>query len=623
MLTNRINLKSVAVLALLAGSELASIQPTTSAAADYFVSPSGNNSNPGTQELPFLTIQQGANVAQAGDNVYMLAGTYQENVIVDHGGSDYDHMLSFLAYGNGEVVVDAVIGYGMLVEMGADYVKVDGLTFINGHLGPQNGAGLRTMGNYGIYTHNTFHDNRHGIFISCGLDSSGREFVNSQLNEVAYNISYNNEVSGIWIKRADSTRVHHNLCYGIGTLTTTRGAITFYSGSGNQIYNNTIYDNFGYGIDIYNGTSPAPTPDSRVYNNLVAVANSSNIVFDVDLLPSQDSTNQYHHNLWYDSDAAPLFAWGYDQFFQGGQMLSFAQYVQTAQALNPMNGVGDFVAEPLLANPLQGDYSLRWESPAIDAGPTDPATYDPDGTRADLGAFFFDQSGSGEIAVTATPVNPPIIIPAIGGSFAFDVSLTNVGSTPRSFDGWTDVTLPVGGHYGPLLPPRLITLNSGASLIRRLTQSVPATAPPGEYTLNVYAGDYSPILFLGTDRFTFQKLGVASSLPDEPNWAVSGSLEIPDAESPPTQPVGPLLYGALPNPFNPSTLLRFELPVASNVTLDVYDISGRLVSVLASGWMEAGRHTAVFDGAQLPSGVYVYRLRTGNSAASGKMLLMK
>jgi hypothetical protein len=83
------------------------------------------------------------------------------------------------------------------------------------------------------------------------------------------------------------------------------------------------------------------------------------------------------------------------------------------------------------------------------------------------------------------------------------------------------------------------------------------------------------------------------------------------------------LLGASPNPFNPSTVISFELPAAGDVGLQVYDTAGRLVATLAEGWREAGEYKVTFDGSGLPSGVYVYRLQAGGKVASGKMVLLK
>lgn len=78
-----------------------------------------------------------------------------------------------------------------------------------------------------------------------------------------------------------------------------------------------------------------------------------------------------------------------------------------------------------------------------------------------------------------------------------------------------------------------------------------------------------------------------------------------------------------PNPFNPETNINFELAQASNVTLRVFNLVGQEVATLVSGPQAAGRHTVSFDGANLTSGMYIYRLEAGEFSATRKMVLMK
>ncbi len=85
------------------------------------------------------------------------------------------------------------------------------------------------------------------------------------------------------------------------------------------------------------------------------------------------------------------------------------------------------------------------------------------------------------------------------------------------------------------------------------------------------------------------------------------------------------LYPATPNPFNPTTTIRFDLPITSLVNLKVFDIQGRLVGVqrAAPVWFHPGHHQITFDGTSLSSGIYPYRLTAGDFTASGKMVLLK
>jgi lysophospholipase L1-like esterase len=79
-----------------------------------------------------------------------------------------------------------------------------------------------------------------------------------------------------------------------------------------------------------------------------------------------------------------------------------------------------------------------------------------------------------------------------------------------------------------------------------------------------------------------------------------------------------------PNPFNPSTTIHFSLPeFTSDVRLEVYDLLGRQVAVLAQGSMGAGAYTVRFEGAGLASGMYIYRLQAGSHVSIKKMTLIK
>ncbi|MFH1688343.1 MAG: S8 family serine peptidase [bacterium] len=78
-----------------------------------------------------------------------------------------------------------------------------------------------------------------------------------------------------------------------------------------------------------------------------------------------------------------------------------------------------------------------------------------------------------------------------------------------------------------------------------------------------------------------------------------------------------------PNPFNPSTEISFEIPVASSVTLEVYNIMGQRVTTLVDDNLEAGQHSVTWDAGRHSSGVYFYRLDAGSFVSTKKMVLMK
>jgi hypothetical protein len=78
-----------------------------------------------------------------------------------------------------------------------------------------------------------------------------------------------------------------------------------------------------------------------------------------------------------------------------------------------------------------------------------------------------------------------------------------------------------------------------------------------------------------------------------------------------------------PNPFNPTTKIDYSILKSGQVSLKVYDLLGREVATLFDGEQKVGQYTATFNGSNLASGVYFYRLQSGSNSISKKLVLMK
>ena len=106
---------------------------------------------------------------------------------------------------------------------------------------------------------------------------------------------------------------------------------------------------------------------------------------------------------------------------------------------------------------------------------------------------------------------------------------------------------------------------------------------------------------------------------------VAGHVQV-DVEEPAEVPIAFALYGNYPNPFNPSTVISFDLPELADVSVEVFDLLGRSVMRLHADAMAPGRREVRLDASSLPSGVYLYRVRAEGSAthvAGGKMTLVR
>lgn len=78
-----------------------------------------------------------------------------------------------------------------------------------------------------------------------------------------------------------------------------------------------------------------------------------------------------------------------------------------------------------------------------------------------------------------------------------------------------------------------------------------------------------------------------------------------------------------PNPFNPTTVIIYQLPVNSFVTLNIYDVLGREIQTLVNEHQSAGTHSVTFNEANLPSGAYLYRIQAGIFTDVKKFVVVK
>ena len=89
------------------------------------------------------------------------------------------------------------------------------------------------------------------------------------------------------------------------------------------------------------------------------------------------------------------------------------------------------------------------------------------------------------------------------------------------------------------------------------------------------------------------------------------------------QPAEFSLAAPFPNPFNSAATIEFSLPAVREARLGLWDLSGRMVRVLAQGSYSAGIHRMTLEAGSLPSGLYILRLEAAGESAQRKILLMK
>ncbi|MFQ5868790.1 MAG: T9SS type A sorting domain-containing protein [Candidatus Zixiibacteriota bacterium] len=144
---------------------------------------------------------------------------------------------------------------------------------------------------------------------------------------------------------------------------------------------------------------------------------------------------------------------------------------------------------------------------------------------------------------------------------------------------------------------------------------VPAV-PAGQYSASV-GGTLS-----GYDLYCCMNVDIVSCVP----WKVGDNTawELVEVDRPEVElPTVTSLSQNYPNPFNANTNISYTLAEAGNVSLSVYDISGRLVAALVDGQKESGEHSATWNASEFSSGVYFYKLTTADYTATKKMHLLK
>jgi len=230
-----------------------------------------------------------------------------------------------------------------------------------------------------------------------------------------------------------------------------------------------------------------------------------------------------------------------------------------------------------------------------------------------------------DVSVVLTPVGLPIVIPPTGGAFNFNISVTNNEPTGTVCGVWTMITIPAGTTVGPFInAPAINFVTPGQNINRDRAQSIPAAAPAGNYVYHAYTGFY-PAMIGDEDSFPFSKSADGDGGIPVKDWycwgeAFPGETGVFAA---PDLPSSYVLSDAYPNPFNPITHIGYSLPQRAYVELTVFDVTGRQVTTLVKGWMDAGSHEATFYAQGLASGVYFYRLTAGDFSSVKKMILMK
>ena len=226
------------------------------------------------------------------------------------------------------------------------------------------------------------------------------------------------------------------------------------------------------------------------------------------------------------------------------------------------------------------------------------------------------------VELTLTPQNPPLQIPASGGSFEFNINAQNTTSEPQTIDFRTEIVLP-NANVIEILNIQDVTIAPGQTIDRLRNQYVPPHAPAGDYEYSGYIADYQTGEIIDFDSFIFSKDGQIESFTGG-QWLCEGEDFTGSAESIVLCPSNISLIEIYPNPFNNTANISIELADPAYVSIKIYNLLGCEVENLYSGNVNRGRNTFVWNADGVSSGVYYLSLQSsGGVRQMRKMVLMK
>ena len=314
---------------------------------------------------------------------------------------------------------------------------------------------------------------------------------------------------------------------------------------------------------------------------------------------------------------------------------------------NAPSGEGNISGDPRFVDPANGDFHLLPGSPCIDAG--NPASEtDPDGSRADLGAYPFSPAS---VIINEINYNSP----ADNDSGDW-VELYNAAEYSIDVSGWAllntnndkkfvipaDTELGAGSYlvlcddlesFRTIFPDIDVCMGNLGFGLSGKGETVRMVDAAGALMDSVTYDDVEP----WPTRANGQNatLSLINPLLDNAlasSWKASKGHGTPGARNDIYKPYDPhtstvstplMLKQNYPNPFNVSTSISIRTLEACHVTVNIYAASGQKVARLFDGVLEYGDHIIVFDAGEYPSGVYFCRVNTGDFYRTIPMLLLK
>jgi len=300
---------------------------------------------------------------------------------------------------------------------------------IMGNWAPTGGAGG------GIYCYISSSWISYNIICENSSSDGGGVYCNMSDLIIEYNIMYENiagDGSGIFLEDWSNPVIKNNI-FRLNECGAEGGGIYSDDLSTSIIVNNLIIENSS---TEGGGIISQWSNDSEIYNNVI-IKNSAIWGGGIDLM---NDTNTYlaNNTICYNSAdylGGGIYRSGAASFYVSSciiwdnipeQIYSTNIQATYSNIQYGWPGIGNIEEYPAFVDTSHNDYRLLWGSPCIDSGNPHPQHNDPDGTRADMGAFYYDQSMP--VRILLTPHEIPYLIPETGGSMDYTIRFRRSGN---------------------------------------------------------------------------------------------------------------------------------------------------------------------------------------------------
>ncbi len=452
---------------------------------------------------------------------------------------------------------------------------------------------------------------------SVGVRLDGINTTTLTLGTQILNNTFSGVRRGIWLEYHDAPLIQGNVIDASGDY----GIRTSYCDNALMISKNQVSTGSGYGIYLHycdGGVPPTGTP-GLVANNFVSVAaNNANGIY---------LNYATYQNIYYNSVNARGGTGSHGLTQSQGGNLNLVNNILAA----PNGGYAYYVNQPAAIETSDyndfyttGSNLAYWSGDQVDLAALQSASgkdansisADPfyiSNTNLHARAAEIDSAGT-PLADITTDIDGELrdnLFPDIGADefiFGFNYApvITSQPDTTAKVDSLYEYQVVATDNNGDTLiyrltqTPAFLEIDSASGLI----QGTPSQSDVGDHIVSIEVDD--------------QHGGIASQTytlhVEQANGIDPFGNQIPDKF---------VIYQNYPNPFNPATKIRFGIPTASHVKIEIYNALGQKVTELVNEYKAAGYYLVNFNASKYASGIYIYRMVAGNYQEIKKMMLIK